>query len=218
MKKKCVFIIPYFGQFKNYFSLFLESCAYNTDFDWIIFTDNEDSFDYPRNVKKIQMTFEKIKKIIQEKFDFKISLDAPYKLCDYKPAYGYIFEKMIMEYDYWGYCDCDLVFGSMNNFLSSVLDAGYDKVFAGGHCTIYRNTCENNRRFMSVSSQYGKLYKQAYTSKRIFAFDEMCYGQMFTHCFWNKQLVCGRRILHSIYPRSRICSGVNISMKKAILG
>ena len=59
MKKKCVFIIPYFGQFKNYFSLFLESCAYNTDFDWIIFTDNEDSFDYSRNVKKIQMTFEK---------------------------------------------------------------------------------------------------------------------------------------------------------------
>lgn len=174
--KKCVFIIPYFGQFKNYFSIFLESCAYNKDFNWIVFTDNEDSFDWPSNVKKIQMTFEEIKSKIQDKFDFKISLDAPYKLCDYKPAYGYVFEEMIKEYDYWGYCDCDLVFGSMDDFLSGVLEAGYDKLFAGGHCTIYKNTCENNRRFMTASSQYGKLYRQAFTSERIFAFDEMCYG------------------------------------------
>ena len=35
---KAIFIIPYFGHFNNYFQLFLNSCAYNRDFDWLIFT------------------------------------------------------------------------------------------------------------------------------------------------------------------------------------
>ena len=174
--KKCVFIIPYFGKFKNYFPVFLDSCSHNCSYDWIIFTDNDDVYNYPKNVRKIRMTFDKFRQIIQEKFSFEINLETPYKLCDYKPAYGYVFEEMIKQYDYWGYCDCDLVFGSMERFLSNVLEAGYDKVFAGGHCTIYKNSFENNRRFMKANSLYGELYKQAYTNSRIFAFDEMCYG------------------------------------------
>ena len=174
--KKCVFIIPYFGKFKNYFPFFLDSCAHNYNYNWIIFTDNRDVYNYPPNVRKIQIDFDKFRQIIQRKFIFEISLETPYKLCDYKPAYGYVFEEMIKEYDYWGYCDCDLIFGSIEKILSNVLDVGYDKIFAGGHCTIYKNSFENNRRFMKASSQYGELYKQAYTSNRIFAFDEMCYG------------------------------------------
>ena len=38
-----------------------------------------------------------IREKIQSKFDFKISLEEPYKLCDYKPAYGYIFEEFIRK-------------------------------------------------------------------------------------------------------------------------
>ena len=35
--EKVVFIIPYFGKFNNYFQLFLNSCAYNKKFEWLIF-------------------------------------------------------------------------------------------------------------------------------------------------------------------------------------
>lgn len=33
---KCTFIIPYYGNFPNYFQLFLNSCKYNSDFEWLI--------------------------------------------------------------------------------------------------------------------------------------------------------------------------------------
>ena len=53
MKKKICFIIPYFGNFKNYFQLFLNSCRLNSDINWLIITDNKDEYDYPKNVKRI---------------------------------------------------------------------------------------------------------------------------------------------------------------------
>lgn len=177
MSKKCVFIIPYFGKFKNYFPLFLESCSHNENYDWLIFTDNTDPYTYPSNVKKYSTSFEAFKKTIQDRFDFEICLDVPYKLCDYKPAYGFVFEEIIKEYEYWGYCDCDLIFGSIDSVMAEAFSAGYEKMFSGGHCTIYKNTYENNRRFMKASSKSGELYRQAYTSNRIFAFDEMFYNE-----------------------------------------
>lgn len=90
--KKCCFIIPYFGKLPNYFQLFLKSCEYNPDFNWILFTDDYYKFNYPQNVKVVYTSFEKLRKRVAEKFDFPISLEKPYKLCDYKPAYGYLFE------------------------------------------------------------------------------------------------------------------------------
>ena len=36
--KKCIFIIPYFGKFNEYFTLFLKSCKNNKEFNWLILT------------------------------------------------------------------------------------------------------------------------------------------------------------------------------------
>ncbi|WP_368731163.1 DUF6625 family protein [Lacticaseibacillus paracasei] len=36
--KKCCFVIPYFGNFPNYFQLFLNSCKKNPHYDWLFFT------------------------------------------------------------------------------------------------------------------------------------------------------------------------------------
>ena len=43
---KKILIIPYFGKFNNYFELWLKSCEYNTDFDWLIFTDDKTNYQY----------------------------------------------------------------------------------------------------------------------------------------------------------------------------
>lgn len=40
--RKCAFVLPYYGKFGNYFQLFLNSCATNTDYDWLIFTDDHE--------------------------------------------------------------------------------------------------------------------------------------------------------------------------------
>ena len=95
--KICALILPYFGEFNNYFSLFLKSVEYNTD--------NENKYNYPPNVKVIKTSLDKVKNIADQKLGFSVSLEKPYKLCDYKPAYGFLFEEFIQDYEYWGHCD-----------------------------------------------------------------------------------------------------------------
>lgn len=171
MKKSIIFIIPYFGEFRNYFQLFLNSCKFNNDITWLILTDDHTKYDYPKNVKVIYTTFEETKRVFQNKFDFEISLNRPYKICDFKPAYGYIYEEYIKGYDFWGYCDTDVIFGKIRDFYTEELLNKYDKLGFLGHCTIFRNDFKINRSFMSPIN--GKeRYKEVFSDDKIFQFDE----------------------------------------------
>ena len=139
MKNKVIFIIPYFGNFNNYFQLFLNSCATNSDFSWLIVTDNNDKYDFPRNVLVKRMSFSQLKEIINEKLNANVRINNPYKLCDLKPMYGEIFHDFISKFDWWGYCDIDLIFGKLNHFLTDDLLNNYDKIGVLGHCTLMKN-------------------------------------------------------------------------------
>lgn len=170
MKELC-FIIPYFGCFSNYFLLFLKTCCLNNNFDWLIFTDDNTNYIYPPNVHKISMTFFECQKLVQSKFECNVKLRNPYKLCDLKPMYGYIFEEYIKEYRYWGHCDTDMLMGDLNGILTKNFLDKYDKLFCLGHMTIYRNTTENNRIFMSeYNNRY--IYKEVLETPSICWFDE----------------------------------------------
>ena len=96
--KKILYIIPYFGKFPTLFPLWLESCRYNPTINWIIFTDDKTVYNYPDNIEVIYTTFREIRKKTQELYDFPISLEKPYKLCDYRVAYGDIFSNYIDRY------------------------------------------------------------------------------------------------------------------------
>ena len=172
--KRVALIIPYFGKFKSYMELFLNSCRENPTIDWLLFTDIQLA-NIPRNVIVHQITFEQLKKKIACKLGFDAILDSPYKLCDYRPAYGKIFVDELVGYDYWGYCDCDLVFGNIRKYLNEILVDDYDKIFAAGHLSLYKNTELNVNRFM-------KPYKGKSQIERVFGnskntgFDEAYYG------------------------------------------
>ena len=68
--KKCVFILPYFGKFNNYFPLFLKSCEKNPTYNWLIFTDCKEKYNYPENVDVVDMTLQELKKKAED-LDFK---------------------------------------------------------------------------------------------------------------------------------------------------
>ena len=162
--KKIVFIIPYFGKFNNYFQLFLNSCKFNDTVEWLIFTDDKSEYSYPKNVKVHYMSFDQLKKKIANKFDFDISLENAYKLCDYRPAYGYIFDEYISNYDFWGYCDTDMIFGDIRKFFSDDVLNNNDKIGFFGHCSLIKNTEENNKLFMKdIDNEY--LYKDVFKMK-----------------------------------------------------
>lgn len=169
--KDCIIILPYFGRFHNYFQLFLRTCGKNDKFTWLIITDDKSKYDYPDNIIVEYMSFSDFRDMVQKKFPFQISLDKPYKLCDYRPAYGYIFEERISEYQYWGHCDCDLLFGDLNSKVLPLFDKGYDKIFAAGHLTFYKNNSENNRQFWTLLD--GRCYFKQYSLENALkGFDE----------------------------------------------
>lgn len=171
MRSKVTFLIPYFGKLPNYFDLFLKSCEFNRNYLWIIFTDDTTERRWPSNVLHVAMSFDELKKKIQSKFDFEIKITDPHKLCDYKPAYGYIFEEYLEESDYWGHCDIDTILGNFGLFLDELLSKKFDKLFCLGHMEIYKNTYDNNRVFMlPVNGKY--WYKESFSSERTTVFDE----------------------------------------------
>jgi len=171
LSKEAAFIIPYFGKFNNYFQLFLNSCRYNKKFDWLIFTDDKRPFNFPDNVIVTYTTFEETKKLFQSKFDFPIALNKPYKLCDFKVAYGFIYSQHLKHYNFWGHCDVDLIFGNLSEFITEKDYLLYDKIGILGHCTLYRNNAEINTLFLKPLNGYerGKYVLQSEENQ---SFDE----------------------------------------------
>lgn len=167
MSAKIALIILYFGKLPDYFNLFKLSIKYNPQVDILLYTDQIIS-DCPDNLFVKNCSFGEIRNKIQEKFDFNIALDKPYKLCDYKPAYGYIFEDKLGRYDFWGHCDIDMIFGDVVKFLPNDINK-YDKLYCYGHLTLYKNTFENNRRFMLDG---GMSYKDVFSTNANCIFDE----------------------------------------------
>lgn len=166
------YIIPYFGKLPAGFRMWLLSCAANKTVDWILFTDDKTNYDYPQNVKVKYCSYEDIKSRIQSCYDFTITISRPWKLCDFRPAYGEIFADELKGYDFWGHCDMDLIWGDIRNFITEDVLAQYDKIGFQGHSTLYRNTPEVNSRYRNHSERIID-YKEVFTSPDGCFFDEV---------------------------------------------
>lgn len=169
---KIAFILPYFGKFDKLFPLWLISCKWNSNIDWLIFTDDETMYDYPTNVKVHYMSFADLHKKIQSLYDFHISLDSPYRLCNFKPAYGEIFEEYLKGYDAWGFCDNDMIYGQIIANIPSNLFENY-KVGKFGHLSFIPNTYKSNRLY-----RFSDAYRIAFETPRPLFFDEGCFMQI----------------------------------------
>ena len=166
-----VLIVPYFGKFPSFFPLWLSSCKYNPTINWIIYTDCKDSYDYPANIEVVYCTFLDVVKRVQSHFDFKIELNNPYKLCDFKPSYGEVFKEDIQEFDFWGYCDIDLVFGNIRKFINKSILSNYERVQAHGHFSLFKNNEKINAIYRSSIAE-DLPYKRIFTNSKHFGFDE----------------------------------------------
>lgn len=165
-------IVPYFGKFPNYFQLVLNSMAKNPDYDWLIFTDDKFQYDYPTNVHVHYTTFEDMKKLFQSRFEFKIVLERPYQFCDFRPAYGYIFSDYLKEYDFWGHCDIDCIFGDLGKYITNDILNSYSRIYSRGHLCLYKNNEEMNHLFSIERYPEICTYRYAFSTNFPCHFDE----------------------------------------------
>ena len=176
--KSIAYIIPYFGKLPNIFPLWLISCRHNPDIDWFLFTDDKRPFNYPPNVKVKYCSFADIRDRIQKCFNFKIELNVPYKLCDYRVAYGEIFKDELKDYDFWGYCDIDLLWGGIRQFYTDEVLSSCEKIGFQGHSTLYKNTREINALYKTSISGIPP-YREIFTSNKNYFFDETIISSIF---------------------------------------
>lgn len=167
-------VIPYFGKLPDYFPAWKMSAASNPTVDFLFFTDIA-SLNSEGNLHVFHMSFGDFREMVQKKFDFPISLERPYKLCDYKPTYGYVLQEYLKDYDFWGHCDIDLIFGNIRNFITEEILSSHDKILELGHFTLYRNTPAVNEHFMQCKGYGDYDYKKTFTTDDSLFFDE-CLG------------------------------------------
>ena len=112
----CV-VIVWFGPLPPYYPLWQSSIKYNHGLDWVIIGDSlplQKDNDIP-NLEYINMELgELISRLNKCGIDTKAESFYPYKLCDYRPAYGCLFADILEKYNYWAHGDLDLVYGDIH--------------------------------------------------------------------------------------------------------
>lgn len=175
LENRIALLLPYFGKLPPYFQLWLNTGERNASYiDYILITDqNMNAYTIPQNVNVINTSFEQIRERVKEKFDFPISLEEPYKLCDFKPAYGEIFSDLLRNYGFWGFCDPDIIWGDISKYINeSFLTGRYDKIGCLGHLQILKNNIKVNKTYRYNDGNMMRNYKVVFSSPYSFAFDE----------------------------------------------
>ena len=170
--RNACFIIPYFGKLPDTMPVYLRTCGANPDFDWLIVTDDHTEYDYPANVHCSYTTFEAFVQRVQSHFDFPIALKRPYKICDFRAAFGVIFAEELKNYRFWGHCDLDQYFGKIDHFITDEILDTYDKILCLGHFTLFRNVEEINNMYRISDRKWNQSYQDAFSQENHWIFDE----------------------------------------------
>ena len=179
--KSIAYIVPYFGALPRNFALWLKTCEMNDTINWIIFTNDRTSYNYPTNVKVVYCEFDSIWWICSDgsclscfKFLFNSvwNIDSYWCLSLFKSAYGEIFEEYLEGYDFWGHCDVDLMWGDIRKFITDDILDRYEKIGFQGHSTLYKNNKEVNSRYKTIIPK--KInYIDVFSGKTKYSFDEV---------------------------------------------
>jgi len=143
-------VIVWFGPWPFWMPAFLLSCRWNPDVDWLIFGDSPaPSGGVPPNVRFMGLAMDAFNHRATAAVGFKVRLDPSYayKLCDLKIMYGRIFAAELRDYDFWGCCDMDVVWGRIGDFMTPALLRQYDVLTSrvgriSGHFCLFRNRPE----------------------------------------------------------------------------
>lgn len=126
--------------------------------DFFLFSDQEIEGGTV-NLHVYRTTLEREVRRAEEALGEKVSITGAYKFCDLRPFFGRIYQDFVQGYDFWGYCDVDLVLGRVRRFLTDDILRKYDRFYEWGHLSIFRN----NERINHIYDMPGGLYSHGET-------------------------------------------------------
>lgn len=171
-KNKICFLIPYYGSLPKYLKLFLHSCRNNLSQNFYFISDLNFPENLPSNVKVVRLSIDQFSKLIYQKTGVKPNITFGWKICDFKPALGFIFSEYISEFEFWGIIDIDIILGCINSFFTESILNDFDIIstrqkWLSGSFAIFRNIEKVNRLFFQ-----SKDWEYVFTTSRHCAFDE----------------------------------------------
>lgn len=158
MRNQIYVVVPQFGKVPNYFEYYLESVKINLDILKIVFITDLDMSEYtlPQNFLVHNISAAELRLMsknfldclfniefnIESLFKDSTSKDCYYKLCDFRPFYFNIFEKILLNLDikvndFIGFGDIDLIYGKLSTFLNNTENV--DIISSAGHFTVIKN-------------------------------------------------------------------------------
>lgn len=188
--KQLMMITTYFGEeWPESMNIFLLSLYQNHDISWTIITDlSTNTLIYPAedisNLHIVQSNMENIREKASKIVGFDTKLTRPYKLCDYKPLYGVLFNEYITDYQYWGYGDLDNIVGGImdtfnkhtkNTVLNSDIIITDNDMWANGPFSIIKNNNYMNKiyeKYDGASNANRVSFKELLTNQEYMKFDE----------------------------------------------
>ena len=172
MDKKIAIIIVWQGKLPEYHKLWAESIKFNPYFDWFLFTNdtNEELRKYNlsiKNLNQVYFTMNDIYNLIVNKCDVNVDKNfTPYKICDFRPMFGKMFEDYLVDYDFWAWGDNDVIYGNLFynlkekfNFFD-IIGTGTSNRCSGPLC-FFRNTNFINNIYKKIDPSFFKGHHKA---------------------------------------------------------
>lgn len=219
MSRIALFIF-YVGPLPDYFRYFSESFDRNkdVDIDIYLFNDCLAQPDTSGHLKTIPFTLEEFNQLASQKLEMPINVNWGYKVCELRPAFGVIFDEYLTDYDFWGYCDLDIILGKISHFITEEILATYDVITASevqivGHFTVFRNTDTVNNLFRETDD-YIKVFTDLDNQ---YDFDESCkrfHGRPFS--FEELKATDQMASIYDLVMNSREKYGLKVYMKSMV--
>lgn len=177
-------IVNYFGTPPGCFQLWLDSCAMNPQIEWLFYTDvDANKYTVPANVKFAETTLPELKDKIQKLFDYKIRYNSAWDFCALRGTFGLAFSDELVGADYWGWGDCDMVYGDLTPCIKAM--RGADKVMPKGHLSFVRNDLKLNEYIVKHPLCHQAI---AADEKGLPCFDEVAIPEVILPSFGARQM------------------------------
>ena len=213
-KHQITMINCYIGNFPWYFNFFIKSCELNHRICFLVFSNAKFHGKLPKNLKIIPFSLDTFNLISSDKLGFKVNVIDPYKLTDFKPAFGLIFSNYLTESKFWGFCDLDIIFGRIMEFFTDEQLHHYDifsarKDYPTGYFMLFKNKKNINNLFKK-----SRDYQKVFQSNIHYCFDEC----NFKHDYLMKgtnifKLTCDIESMHHIIMKESELGSLKISFK-----
>ncbi len=168
----------WFGPWPKWIRCFLESCRWNSSVDWLLIGDAEPPQDIPPNVRILRTSFADYRALVSKRLGIDAKWTDIYKVCDMRPALAATHEDAVAGYDFWGYCDLDIIFGDIRRFytpqfLSDDVISTHPHVVCG-HFALFRNTPRMANAFRKIP-----FWRRLLSVAEHKSFDEQVFSRLF---------------------------------------